>query len=136
MPDQHLEKILVVDDEAIVGQSIKRTLESDGYRVDVETSGEAVLRREAAELAAYGLILIDMMMPGVGGLDLFKGIQAKTAGARVVIITGYPTVKAEAQARKMGAFDFLSKPFTPAELRASVARALAKAADAPGGAKG
>jgi DNA-binding NtrC family response regulator len=77
-----------------------------------------------------------MMMPGVGGLDLFKGIQAKTAGARVVIITGYPTDKSEAQARKMGAFDFLSKPFTPTELRASVARALAKAADAPGGAKG
>ena len=136
MPDPRPEKILVVDDEPTVGQSIKLALESDGYRVDLETSGEAVLRREGGELAGYGLILIDMMMPGVGGLDLFKGIQRKTSGARVVIITGYPTDKGAAQARKMGAFDFLSKPFTPAELRASVARALTKAADAPGGAKG
>jgi DNA-binding NtrC family response regulator len=135
MPDKYPEKILVVDDEATVGQSISLALESDGYRVDLETSGEDVLRKD--DLAGYGLILIDMMMPGVGGLDLLKGIQAKNAGARVIIITGYPTDKAAARALKMGACDFLPKPFTPAELRAAVARALAKAApDAPGAAKG
>lgn len=136
MPDPRPEKILVVDDEPTVGQSIKLALESDGYRVDLETSGEAVLRREGGELAGYGLILIDMMMPGVGGLDLFKGIQRKISGARVVIITGYPTDKGAAQARKMGACDFLPKPFTPAELRAAVARALAKAPGAAGVPKG
>jgi DNA-binding NtrC family response regulator len=133
MPDPRPEKILAVDDEPTVGQSIKLALESDGYRVDLETSGEAVLRREGTELAGYGLILIDMMMPGIGGLDLFKGIQRKVSGARVVIITGYPTDKAAAQARKMGAFDFLPKPFSPAELRAAVSRALAKP---PGAAQG
>jgi len=136
MPQPHPEKILVVDDEPTVGQSIKLALESDGYRVDLATSGEDVLRRDAADLAGYGLILIDMMMPGIGGLDLFKGLQAKTGAARVVIITGYPTDKAAAQARKMGAFDFLPKPFTPAELRAAVASALSKVAGAAGGSKG
>jgi DNA-binding response OmpR family regulator len=122
MADKHSERILVVDDEPTVGQSIRLALESDAYAVEVETSGEAVLRR--ADLGGFALILIDMMMPGIGGLDLLKGIRDRGAEPRVVIITGYPTDKAEARALSMGASEFLPKPFTPAELRSAVARAL------------
>jgi len=129
MADKHSERILVVDDEPTVGQSLRLALAGDGYAVEVETSGEAVLRR--ADLGAFALILIDMMMPGLGGLDLFKGIQAQGSAPRVVIITGYPTDKAEARALRMGASEFLPKPFTPAELRAAVARALAQAPPGP-----
>ena len=129
MADKHSEKILVVDDEPTVGQSIRLALESDGYAVEVEASGEAVLRR--GDLGGFALILIDMMMPGIDGLDLLKGIRARDAAPRVVIITGYPTDKAEARALRMGASDFLPKPFTPAELRGAVARALAQAPPAP-----
>ena len=129
MAETHSERILVVDDEPTVGQSIRLALESDGYAVEVETSGEAVLRR--GDLGGFALILIDMMMPGLGGLDLFKGIRARGAAPRVVLITGYPTDKGEARARRMGASDFLPKPFTPAELRGAVARALAQAPPAP-----
>jgi DNA-binding NtrC family response regulator len=130
MPDTHPKRILVVDDEATVCQSIKLALASEGYGIDTATSGEEALRR--SDLSDYDLILADMMMPGVSGMDLLKGIQAKDPGAQVVIITGYPTDKAAAQSRQMGAVDFLPKPFTPAELRAAVARALAKKEQAAG----
>jgi DNA-binding NtrC family response regulator len=130
MPDTNPKRILVVDDEATVCQSIKLALASEGYGIDVAASGEEALRR--SDLSSYDLILADMMMPGVSGLDLLKGIQAKDPSAQVVIITGYPTDKAAAQSFRMGAVDFLPKPFTPAELRAAVARALAKKAHAAG----
>ena len=130
MPDTHPKRILVVDDEATVCQSIKLALAGEGYGIDTATSGEAALRR--SDLSDYDLILADMMMPGLSGLDLLKGIQAKDPAVQVVIITGYPTDKAASQSLRMGAVDFLPKPFTPAELRAAVARALAKKAQAAG----
>ena len=123
MPDTHPKRILVVDDETTVCQSIKLALADEGYSIDLAASGEEALRR--SDLADYDLILADMMMPGTSGLDLLKGIQSKDPAARVVIITGYPTDKAASQSLRMGAVDFLPKPFTPAELRAAVARALA-----------
>lgn len=130
MPDTHPIRILVVDDEATVRQSIKLALAGEGYSIDTAASGEEALRQGA--LAGYDLVLADMMMPGVSGLDLLKGIQVKDPAARVVIITGYPTDKAAAQSFRMGAVDFLPKPFAPAELRAAVARALAGRARAAG----
>ena len=130
MPDTHPKRILVVDDEATVCQSIKLALAVEGYYIDTAASGEEALRR--GDLSGYDLILADMMMPGTSGLDLLKGIQTKDPAARVVIITGYPTDKAASQSLRMGAVDFLPKPFTPAELRAAVARALAGKARAAG----
>jgi DNA-binding NtrC family response regulator len=130
MPDTHPIRILVVDDEATVRQSIKLALAGEGYSIDMAASGEEALRQGA--LAGYDLVLADMMMPGVSGLDLLKGIQVKDPAARVVIITGYPTDKAAAQSFRMGAVDFLPKPFAPAELRAAVARAFAGRARAAG----
>lgn len=130
MPNTHPIRILVVDDEPTVCQSIKLALAGEGYDIDLAASGEEALRR--SDLSGYDLILADMMMPGVSGLDLLKGIQTKDPAARVVIITGYPTEKAAAQSLRMGAVDFLPKPFTPAELRAAVARALAVKARAAG----
>jgi DNA-binding NtrC family response regulator len=130
MPDTHPKRILVVDDETTVRQSIKLALAGEGYSIDLAASGEEALRR--SDLAGYDLILADMMMPGVSGLDLLKGIRIKDPAAQVVIITGYPTDKAASQSFRMGAVDFLPKPFTPAELRAAVARALAKKAQAAG----
>lgn len=130
MPDTHPKRILVVDDEATVCQSIKLALASEDYSIDIAASGEEALARP--DLSTYDLILADMMMPGTSGLDLLKGLQTKDPAARVVIITGYPTEKAASRSLEMGAVDFLPKPFTPAELRAAVGRALEKKPRAAG----
>jgi DNA-binding NtrC family response regulator len=72
----------------------------------------------------YDVFLVDLMMPGIGGLDLLKMIRSEDPAAKVIMITGYPTMKNTLQAMQTGAFDFLPKPFLPSTLRALVAKAL------------
>lgn len=125
MSESAVRKILVVDDEPTVRQSIREALASEGTRVDSVASGEDALRLEGVE--EYGLIIADLMMPGLSGLDLLRRLRERGSSAKVVVVTGYPTLLMAQQAVKMGAFEFLAKPFTPAELRAMAERAFAAA---------
>jgi DNA-binding NtrC family response regulator len=127
MSESGARKILVVDDEPTVRQSIREALAAEGTRVDSVASGEDALRLEGVE--EYGLIIADLMMPGLSGLDLLRKLRERGSSARVVVVTGYPTLLMAQQAVKMGAFEFLAKPFTPADLRAMVERAFAAAKD-------
>ena len=119
-------KILVVYDEITVCKSIRQAILSDEYEIDTSLSGEEALKKEDEK--KYDLIITDLMMPGISGLDLLKNLKDKNAAAKVIMVTGYPTIKTAVQSVKMGAFDYLPKPFTPAELRSLVARAF-KAAE-------
>jgi two-component system phosphate regulon sensor histidine kinase PhoR len=123
MTDSEKKKILVVDDEPNVCKSVRQALLSQGYEIDMALSGEEALRKE--EGACYDVVIADLMMPGLSGLDLLKSLKARNARAKVIMITGYPTLKTTVQAMEIGAFEYLPKPFLPAELRALVARALA-----------
>jgi CheY-like chemotaxis protein/glycine cleavage system H lipoate-binding protein len=115
-------KILVVDDEITVCKSIRQAILSEDYEVDMALSGEEALGKDKEK--NYDLIITDLMMPGMSGLDLLKQIKASRPEARVVMITGYPTIRTAVESIKMGAFDYIPKPFTPAELRALVSRAI------------
>lgn len=115
-------KILVVDDEPAVRKSIREALLREDYEIDTAPGGEEALR--LAGNKAYDVFLVDLMMPGIGGLDLLKMIRAECPAARVIMITGYPTVKNTLLAMQTGAFDFLPKPFLPSTLRSLVAKAL------------
>jgi len=119
------QKILIVDDEVTVCKSIQRALFSDIYEIDMALSGEEALRKEDEK--KYDVIIADLMMPGLSGLALLQSLKAKNALAKVIMVTGYPTVKTTVQAMQIGAFDYLPKPFLPAELRLMVIRALAAA---------
>jgi DNA-binding NtrC family response regulator len=130
MTDQIKKKILIVDDELSVCKSIRQALLSQDYDVDMALSGEEALQKE--EQRNYDVIIADLMMPGISGLDLLKSLKAKNTLAKVIMVTGYPTMKTTVQAIQIGAFDYLPKPFLPAELRTLVARALA-AGDAEDG---
>jgi two-component system phosphate regulon sensor histidine kinase PhoR len=123
MNDHAKRKILIVDDEINVCKSIRRALLCPEYDIDMALSGEEALQKE--EENRYDVILADLMMPGISGLDLLKSLKAKNAQARVIMITGYPTLKTTVQAMQVGAFDYLPKPFLPAEVRTLVTRALA-----------
>jgi len=116
-------KILIVDDEITVCKSIRQALLHPDYEIDMALSGEEALQKD--EEKRYEVIIADLMMPGLSGLDLLKGLKAKNTQAKVVMVTGYPTMKTTVQAMQIGAFDYLPKPFLPAELRALVTRTLA-----------
>lgn len=117
-------KILVVDDEAAVAKSIAGALADKDLAVDTAQDGQAAL--DLDQKHKFAVIVTDLMMPGLDGLELLKRLKARRPEAMVIMITGYPSVKTAVEAVKLGAFDYITKPFTPAELRSVVRRALAR----------
>jgi two-component system phosphate regulon sensor histidine kinase PhoR len=115
-------RILIVDDEITVCKSIRQALLNPDYEIDMALSGEEALQKD--EEKGYEVIIADLMMPGLSGIDLLKALKAKNTKAKVVMVTGYPTMKTTVQAMQIGAFDYLPKPFLPAELRSLVTRTL------------
>jgi DNA-binding NtrC family response regulator len=115
-------RILVVDDEVTVCKSIRRAVLREDCEVAMALSGEEALRLEAE--APFDVMIIDLMMPGLSGLDLLKMLKARNPKARIIMITGYPTMRNTLQAMQLGAMDFLPKPFLPATLRRLVDAAL------------
>ena len=115
-------KILVVDDEISVCKSIVSALEPEQYIVDMALSGEQALKKEAK--SKYDVIITDLMMPGISGMELLKKVKKKGPGAKVIMITGYPSIKSAVESIRLGAFDYIPKPFTPNDLRSLVSRAL------------
>jgi DNA-binding NtrC family response regulator len=128
-PGKH--RILVVDDEMTVCKSIRQVLIREDCEVDMAQSGEEALRKEAEK--PYDVMIVDLMMPGLSGLDLLKMLKARNPKARIIMVTGYPTMKNTLQAMQLGAMDFLPKPFLPTTLRNLVAAAIEAGADEPEG---
>jgi DNA-binding NtrC family response regulator len=128
-PGKH--RILVVDDELTVCKSIRQVLIREDCDVDMAQSGEEALRKEADE--PYDVMIVDLMMPGLSGLDLLTMLKARNPKARIIMVTGYPTMKNTLQAMQLGAMDFLPKPFLPTTLRNLVAAALEAGDDKPEG---
>ena len=126
----------MIDDEKVIRQGCRRTLDEEGYEVTTASTGSEGLR--LIESRSYSLVLLDLMMPGMEGLEALARIRRTDPGALVVIITGYATVGKAVETMRRGAVDFLAKPFLPDQLRETVRRALAArggpAAPPPGGA--
>ena len=115
-------RILVVDDELPVCKSICSALAPDAYAVDMALSAEEALKKE--EGSEYDVVITDLMMPGLSGLDLLKALKERKQDLRVIMVTGYPSIESAVQSIKFGAFDYIPKPFTPNDLRSLVARAV------------
>jgi signal transduction histidine kinase len=106
--------ILVIDDEIGICEGIQRALAPDGYAVEMALDGEEGLQKILC--SSYDLVLIDVMMPGVGGIDLIASIHEHDPEIVCVMITGYATVELAVRAIKEGAYDFLAKPFSVDDL--------------------
>ncbi len=115
-------KILIVDDEAVIRKGLSRVLERHGYQVEVSESGFAAVERLQEE--NFHLVLTDLKMPGMDGIEVLKAIRVLQPEVPVVIITGYSTVDTAVEAMKNGAFDYISKPFTPDQITEKVEKAL------------
>ena len=118
-------KVLVIDDEEIVLASVQRILEAEGFAVDLTASGKQ--GRAWALARPYDLVLSDIRMPEVGGMRVLRDIKRAKPQLPVVIITGYATVASAVQAMKLGAADYVEKPFTPEGLLSAVQGVLASA---------
>lgn len=104
-------RILVIDDEEIVRVSCKRTLVPEGYEVDVAASGKEGL--ELFEKSRYDLVIIDLKMPGMDGIEALVNIKRQRPEQNVMIMTGYDTVEHIVESISSGAAHYLEKPFTP-----------------------
>jgi len=118
-------RVLVVDDEPVVVNSIRKTLARKAYRVEEAFSGKEALSRITTE--AYDLVLLDMRLPDASGLDLINDIKRRKPNLRVVIVTGYASIDTAVEAIKRGADDYMAKPFTPDEIYGVTSRALSRA---------
>ena len=116
------QRILIVDDEQVVREVLSDFLTSENFVVNAVASGEEAL----SELAKshYDLVLTDMKMPGISGIDLLREIQKRKLDTVVIIMTGYGTVDTAVEAIKLGAFDYIMKPFKVDELLQVIRRAL------------
>lgn len=113
-----MNKILVIDDEPIVRTSCQRTLAPEGYDVTLTASGKEGL--EMLEKETFGLVLLDLKMPDMDGIEVLDNIKKRWPDTKVVMVTGYSTVDTAVQALRFGAFNFIEKPFTPDTLLKAV----------------
>lgn len=114
--------ILVIDDVLAVRQSLQEILGAEGYEVETAPDGESGLQRVKDQ--PFDLVLTDLALPGLGGMDILKYLVRHQPDCSCIIITGYGTIQNSVTAMRLGAFDYLCKPVDPQELRLVVARAL------------
>jgi len=126
MHDQAL-RIMVIDDEQIVGKRLKPALEKTGNIVETFEDGRTALER--LDEQPFDIVVTDIRMDGIDGIEVLEQVLARSPRTKVIIITGYATVEVAREALSKGAFDFIAKPFKPNDLRAIIERA-AKAVSA------
>jgi FixJ family two-component response regulator len=114
--------ILVVDDEQIVHESVRRILEDQSYRVDGALRVDQALEKLVNQ--SYDIVLTDLMMPERNGIEVVEAVARDHPNTGVVVFTGFATVDSAVQTMKLGALDYLPKPFTPDELIEVTKRAL------------
>jgi DNA-binding NtrC family response regulator len=133
---QSTRQILIIDDEENIRLTFKAALSSTGYALHDAVSGEDALTK--FDCATFDLALLDLHMPGMGGLEVLRRIRSKYPRVRFIIVTAHGTVESAVEAMKLGAVDFIQKPCTPSDIRDLVGKVMeretideAQAADYP-----
>lgn len=114
--------IHVIDDEPIIQDVLAQLLSSEGYEVEISASGEEGLSKHATQ--TFDLVLLDLLMPGMGGIEVLQKILKIDPHATVIIITAFASIESAISAMKIGAYDYIQKPFKNDDLLMTVARAL------------
>lgn len=117
-------RILVIDDETVIREGAEKILSRAGWTTATANNGEsglAILKK-----GGFQILLLDLMMPGISGMDVLKDVREQYPELLVIVITGYATIENAVSAMKNGAYDFIPKPFTPDQLRLVIQRAIEK----------
>jgi len=109
-----MKPILVVDDEAIVRESIRDWLKDAGYEVSVAENGEEAMK--LIQKQNFGVMILDLRLPGMNGIDVLKKVKVLKPNIKSIVITAYPTMLTQEEASKLGAIDYLVKPVFPDKL--------------------
>ena len=117
--------VLVVDDEGAIRYSVSKTLQRVGYNVNEAASGEEAL--EAIKQQRFDVVLTDIRMPGLTGVELLKRIREQAPDAIVILMTGYASLGTAVEALRLGAHDYLIKPSSSQDIRQSVSRGVERA---------
>ncbi len=115
-------KILVVDDEEIVRVCCKRALIDEGYEVDVTASGKEGL--ELFDQQKYDLVILDLKMPHMEGIEVLASIRRRTSDQKVIMITGYMALEHTDESSALGTTCYLEKPFAPDVLLSAIHNVL------------
>jgi DNA-binding response OmpR family regulator len=115
-------RILVVDDEVSLGKGLQLALTDEGFTVDLALTGRSAL--DTFGKKDFDLVVADLRLPDIDGMEVVKQVKTSRPDVGVIVITGYSTVPTALNAMRLGAFDFLPKPFTTDEFMESVAGAL------------
>jgi len=114
--------VLIVDDEKNIRLTLSQALEALALDIDTAVNGEEALAKLKEKPAR--LVLLDLKMPGMDGMEVLRRIRKSRSPARVIIITAHGTIESAVEAMKLGAVDFIQKPFAPKEIRAMVTKVL------------
>jgi DNA-binding NtrC family response regulator len=114
-------EILILDDEPLVGRRLKPILGKEGYNVEVFVEPKAALAR--VDEKKFDIIVTDIRMAGLDGLQVLENVKAKSPETKVIMITGYATVEVAREAVSKGAFDFITKPFRIGTIREAIMKA-------------
>lgn len=117
-----LRKVLVVDDDAVVGKSFNRVLSSKGYVVTTAQNAHEALKQIREQ--EFDVVFTDIKMPGMDGVELAERVKSSRPWTPVVIITGFGTTENESRAKAAGVSDFMRKPLSPEMIEASAAKAM------------
>jgi len=118
-------KILLVEDETVLRESVRDWLIEDGYDIEVAEDGEEALEKIKKE--KYGVIVLDLKLPGIDGLQLFEQAKELRPETKGVIITAYPSKETQQKAQRLGLLDYLAKPFKVEDLEKLITEALGEA---------
>jgi DNA-binding response OmpR family regulator len=114
--------ILVMEDDLSVAKGLEMVLSEEGY--DVNWAGTGELALEAFKQKRYDLLVADLRLPGINGMEVIKQVKEEKPETEVIVITGYGTTSTAVEAMKLGVHDFLPKPFTEDQIKASINEAL------------
>lgn len=122
MPDTKRNSILIVDDETIVRESLTKWFRQDGFRVEAAEHANAALK--LMEKGPWDVVILDIKMPGMSGLELLKRLREIDRNAQVIMATAFASVESAVTALKDGAFDYVTKPIDPDHLSHLVSNAI------------
>jgi len=122
-----MKRILVVEDESAIAFGLQLDLRGEGYEVEIESDGENALRR--AQKENFDLILLDVMLPGKDGFEVCRDLRRSGSKTQIVMLTAKVQEAEKVLGLELGADDYVTKPFSPRELRARVKAALRRTED-------